>query len=187
MTKYIKEKFDPTTLESLADFICGDDQEMFPVYRSSSYLTKFFNNIGIFEQHDGSTRKWWVLDILNKISLEDLESVVLRLVDIREYKGDRENLKLAQKTMSDILFMENMDITLRGREPVIVSLDVSNNPIIENSSKVEFSEEEFLNKDFTENDISKLKLDGQIEVILKERISEARSNLKNKAHLSCFL
>lgn len=186
MVKYIKTKFDPATLDSIADFICGDNAEKFPEYRSSSYLTKFFNDIFIFVQHDGSTRKWWVLNVLENLSLEDLEKVILRLVDIREYKGDREKLKIAKKAMSDILFMENLDIVFKGRDPVIIPLDISNDPIIKNDKEVSISEEEFLNKDFEENDISKLNLNGQIEIILKERVSEARKNLKVKSYLSCI-
>ena len=101
MAKYLRQKFDPATLDSLADFICGDDQEKYPEYRSSGYLTRFFNNIGINIAHDGSTRKWWVLEVLKQLSLNDIEKVVLRLVDIREYKADKNKLQIASKIMSE--------------------------------------------------------------------------------------
>ncbi len=137
MSKYIKEKLDPATLECLAEFICGDDNNKFPIYRSSSFITKFFQDIYIFEKHDGSTRKWWVLEVLKKLSIDDLENVILRLVDIREYKGDIENLKMAQKSMSDILFMENLDIIFKGKDPVIIPLNMDSNPIIKSYKKDE--------------------------------------------------
>ncbi len=37
---------DGQTLELLAEMICGDDQEKFPVYRSGSELTRFFQRVG---------------------------------------------------------------------------------------------------------------------------------------------
>lgn len=186
MARFFHQRLDPVTLDLIADFICGDDRARFPEYRSSSYLDQFFQSIGILAFHDGSTRKWWVLDTLKHLSLEDIEKVVLRLVDIREYKGDREKLEVARKTMSDILFMENMDVIFQGRDPVFVPLKIGNRPIIHNDGEMDLSEEDFLKKDFEENDISKLNLDSQVESVLKERISEARKCLKGKAYLSCI-
>ena len=187
MPRYIKEKFDPVTLEIIAEFICGDDDERFPIYRSSSHLTPFFKNIGINVVHDGSTRKWWVLDVLNSLSLDDLEKVILRLVDIREYKGDKVLLDTACSAMTDILFMENMSVFFEGRDPVIVPLQKQKNPIIKtNQDFDDVSEEEFLKKDFEENDITKIGLDSVIEAILKERIQEAQKCVNNKIWLSAI-
>jgi hypothetical protein len=59
---------DASTKERIAEFICGDDATKFPVYRSSSYLTKFFKDIGINKTHDGSTRKWWTLNVINELN-----------------------------------------------------------------------------------------------------------------------
>lgn len=60
------------TLNELADMICGniertDRASNFP-YRSSSYLTEFFEDCDM-EQfvHDGTTRKWWVAEVLEEI------------------------------------------------------------------------------------------------------------------------
>ena len=39
---HLGRKLDPATLDSLADFVCGNDTERFPVYRKSSLLTDFF-------------------------------------------------------------------------------------------------------------------------------------------------
>lgn len=57
------------TINEIADMICGDESEYF-IYRSSSYLTKFFEECGLNYVHDGSTRKWWVADVLSKILSE---------------------------------------------------------------------------------------------------------------------
>jgi len=186
MPKYLKQNFDPATLDSIADFICGDDKERYPEYRSSNFLTRFFNNIGINVTHDGATRKWWVLEVLRSLNVSDLEKAVLRLVDIREYKADKQKLELASKSMNEILFMENLMVTFSGKDPIITSLPVSINPIVI-TSQPSHSEEEFLKKEFEANNISKLGLESAIETILKERLGEARQGLTSKAPLSSVI
>lgn len=49
--------------------ICGnysEDETVFP-YRSSSYLTEFFQDADTDYAHDGSTRKWWVAGTIEEI------------------------------------------------------------------------------------------------------------------------
>lgn len=66
-------KFKPRSLGQIADLVCGnadpDETAYFP-YRSSSYLTEFFEEIDTDFRHDGSTRKWWVADVLEQILAE---------------------------------------------------------------------------------------------------------------------
>lgn len=187
MATYLKNKLDSATLDALADFVCGDDREKYPEYRSSWYLTRFFQNININVTHDGSTRKWWVLELLKHLILDDIEKVILRLIDIREYKADRTKLEMAAKVMNDILFMENMSVTFQGRDPVLNPLKESSSPIVNIANVATDSEEEFLKKEFDENDITRLYLDGTIESILKERISESRQCLQCKSPLSSVI
>ncbi|WP_457492388.1 hypothetical protein [Tardiphaga sp. P5_C7] len=62
-------KFKKRTLDELADMICGN----FPaessnfVYRSSSYITRFFQDCELEYRHDGSTRGRWVSDVLETL------------------------------------------------------------------------------------------------------------------------
>lgn len=63
-------KFRPRTVQALADMICGNSEGEKPSlfkYRSSSYLTQFFMECDTDHKHDGSTRKLWVADVLEKI------------------------------------------------------------------------------------------------------------------------
>ena len=65
--------FKPSTLHRLADLICGNPVEGKPSlfrYRSSSYLTRFFEDCGTDYVHDGSTRNTWVRDRLVEILQE---------------------------------------------------------------------------------------------------------------------
>jgi hypothetical protein len=64
------------TLANIAVMICGDkDQKAGKhfMYRSSSRLTCFFADCDLYYVHDGSTRKYWVIDVLKKLNLEPAE------------------------------------------------------------------------------------------------------------------
>ena len=53
---------------NIARMICGDSPyTMFP-YRSSSYLTAFFEGLNMDYVHDGSSRYWWVRAILLELN-----------------------------------------------------------------------------------------------------------------------
>ena len=66
-------RFKRRNLEGLADLICGnlgpsdpapgEEPKYFP-YRSSMYITEFFQELDTDWTHDGSTRHRWVADVL---------------------------------------------------------------------------------------------------------------------------
>ena len=62
-------KLGNAALGNLARMICGDVpfNELFP-YRSSSYLTSFFEGVDLDYTHDGSTRYWWVRSVLAELN-----------------------------------------------------------------------------------------------------------------------
>lgn len=82
---------DPITKRKLAEFICGDDKSKHPVYRSSYYMTKFFQDIGINVSHDGTSRNPWTVNVVNNLNGTDLQKVILRLGSPRLYGGDWNN------------------------------------------------------------------------------------------------
>jgi len=66
-------EFKRRTLNQLADMICGNtiSEVDYFVYRSSKYLTEFFEDIDREEfVHDGSTRRDWVAGVLAQILSE---------------------------------------------------------------------------------------------------------------------
>ncbi|MCM0594062.1 MAG: hypothetical protein KA716_29320 [Gloeotrichia echinulata DEX184] len=67
-------KFKQRTLDRIADMICGNSEskseESFFPYKSSSYITKFFQDCDTEYKHDGSTRKVWVSSVLKEILTE---------------------------------------------------------------------------------------------------------------------
>jgi hypothetical protein len=63
-------KISAKSLGKLAEMICGDKdgpsrQPSFP-YRSSHFLTRFFQDINLPYMHGGTTRKYWVEEVLKK-------------------------------------------------------------------------------------------------------------------------
>jgi len=67
-------KFKSRTLSQLAEMICGNSgEDETPVfkYRSSYYLTEFFQDVDTEYQHDGTTRHRWVTDVLATILEEE--------------------------------------------------------------------------------------------------------------------
>src|SRR4051812_26795305 len=64
--------FRKRTLSQIADMICGNfsHEESLFRYRSSSYLTEFFQDCDTDFEHDGSTRDRWVADTLKAILAE---------------------------------------------------------------------------------------------------------------------
>lgn len=178
---------DEAVLDSLADFICGDDSSKYPIYRSSSYLTKFFTSVGIQAQHDGSTRKWWVLEVLKQLQAHQIEAVILKLVDFKLYKGDINSFRLAVQSMNSILLMENFEIGVDGTTPYIrrgrgiTFTDEDFKPLNSESE----GEAEFLKQQFPETvQIAELNLDAGLSDVLQSRIEEVRACPKELAPLA---
>lgn len=181
---HLGSTLDAATLDSLADFICGDNTEMFPVYRSSSYLTRFFQGLKINATHDGSTRKWWTLGILKQLQPGDLEKVILRLVDLREYKADKKALKLAVQSMNDILAIDNFKIGFHGAQPMLLRADPISFDEDELTKPATEDEADFLGKQFNDDiRIADLGLDAIITPYLQKRIDEIQATPKSKAPL----
>ena len=76
-------KFKDKNLRQISDMIVGDNKAF--KYRSSSYITRFFEDCDLDFVHDGSTRSHWTKDRLNEL-LEDPQPIVnalpSRFVDV---------------------------------------------------------------------------------------------------------
>ncbi|WP_440950692.1 hypothetical protein [Methanosphaerula subterraneus] len=112
-------KLNPSIISKLALMICGDDlySNIFP-YRSSYLLTNFFNSVGLDYQHDGTTKRWWVEDVLkelNEIDNQDnfdypsieITKIISQLLDPLEYLGDKGDPEKAVESMNQILSYQN--------------------------------------------------------------------------------
>lgn len=113
--------FKRRTLNQIADMICGNFQEnesFFP-YRSSKYLTEFFEDADTDFVHDGTTRASWVADTLVKILSEPTPSsnivpdsftrVIDRLMDPTEATNEDENRSSALRQLNAALAREGYE------------------------------------------------------------------------------
>jgi len=114
-------QFKKRTLMRIADMICGNfkAEESYFRYRSSSFITEFFQDCETEYEHDGTTRNYWVAEILRKIlegphpnastPPETFSRVIQMLMD----QGDAYNEESERKGALGIL---NAEIAREGFE-----------------------------------------------------------------------
>jgi hypothetical protein len=93
-------KFKQRSLMQIAELICGNrsqDEVCFFRYRSSKYLTEFFQDSDTDYIHDGTSRAYWVADVLKSI-LEEPQAnantppeTFSRVIRVLMDQGDAEN------------------------------------------------------------------------------------------------
>lgn len=88
-------KFKDRNLRAIAEMVIGD-AEHFP-YRSSSYITQFFDECDLDFVHDGSTRWWWTSERLSELLMEPqpgpnaLPERFVHLLRVLMHKSDAES------------------------------------------------------------------------------------------------
>jgi hypothetical protein len=116
------KSLDESTLEALAELICGDDG---PFYRKGWQLPRFFRNAGLnCPDHDGSTRKWWTLDRLREYNEDPLKirQVIQRLANPKEYVGQADIVNKVINQLNQILAVEGQRVSLDGIAPKIIEI-----------------------------------------------------------------
>lgn len=113
--------FKERTLRQIADMICGNfngDSSVFP-YRSSSFLSEFFEDCETDYRHDGTTRNWWVVGVLKEILAMPLigahmvpplfSTVIAQLMDPGDAQNDEPGRPKALAMLNDALKRENFE------------------------------------------------------------------------------
>ena len=160
----------------IAEFICGDDQAVAPIYRSSSKLTRFFHDAGLPRfVHDGSTRKWWVLDALKSSTPDELRQVICRLASPREYRGDADATRRAIEHLNHVLQLEGLRVELRGAQPIVVPIPIQFDLAPKNAPREL--------RPLPPPDFRALGLEPALAQLLKQRWDEAQICVEHKAHL----
>lgn len=131
-----------------------------------------------------------MLEVLQQLTPGELQKVVLRLVDRREYKRDRDQLSLALKPMSDILAMEDLGIEYSGARPISVpgSPTILSSEELSAEGSASRSEADFLERQFSDEiDVGKLSLDPVVTTILQARIDEVQACPARRCILARFV
>ncbi len=121
-------KFKRRNVEALADLVCGNlgadhpapgEQPRYFPYRSSMYLTEFFQELDTDWRHDGSTRHRWVADVLDSMLAEPHDGpthppeIFCRLVDQlmspSDATGEGPDRQIALEQLNEILVKEGFE------------------------------------------------------------------------------
>lgn len=119
-------RLDDTTLEAIAEIVCGAGDGSGGGYRSPGpYRTKpqiidFFRRVQVSPQGQSSTRKWFALESLQAINGKpELERVLLRLGSPKEYRGDADATFAVIDHLNQVLQVEGWEIVMLGVDPQI--------------------------------------------------------------------
>lgn len=165
------------TLERLADIICGDDKQFAPVYRSSWYLTRFFESIGFSGfKHDGTTRKWWVVECLKQCNNDDIQRVILGLASPKTYNGNIDKLRLAIKSLNEVIAIEGYLVEINGIKPLLIKIE----------PRLAYSDESLENKifKFDKPDFNSLGINHPFSSLLTNRWEEIEKCIQSRAFLA---
>ncbi|MFF3257427.1 hypothetical protein ACFYWP_42125 [Actinacidiphila glaucinigra] len=115
--------FDDSTLEEIAAMVCGDDAGM--KYRRGCELPGFLLRAGWdnVPDHDGP-RLRWVHDLLrerNEDAAGDVEAVILRLADRREYQQDPKEYTAVIGRLQEVLALEGLRIAYDNTTPTLTT------------------------------------------------------------------
>lgn len=117
----IKMKWRERTLDEIAQLICGngDPAKIFFPYRSSSYITRFFQEADTDYAHDGSNRDRWVSRTLAEILSEphaDAQTppdtfcrIIRTLMDPADARNERPERENALKVLNTALAREGFE------------------------------------------------------------------------------
>jgi hypothetical protein len=168
---------DGQTLDSLADMICGDGPK-YPVYRTGSDLTRFFQRVGFSNfSHDGSTRKWWTLGVLGQLTEKNLKAVILRLADPKEYRGNSQLVSQAIATLNELLMVEGLMIELDGVNPKLKEITPQ---FVEQTVEPEL-------KPLPPPDFLRLALEPGLGEILADRWAQAQRCVSVDAYIAAII
>jgi hypothetical protein len=121
-------KFRRRNLEALGDLICGNrtaglaqpgEEPPYFLYRSSMYITEFFQDLDTDWAHDGSTRHRWVADVLESMLTEPHDGpthppkvfcrVIDRLMDPSEALNEGPDRPNALRELNEVLAREGFE------------------------------------------------------------------------------
>ncbi|GLY33469.1 hypothetical protein [Kineosporia sp. NBRC 101731] len=125
-------QLDPNILEAVADVICGDDTS--PYYRSGPKISRLFSSAGW--KWAGTVeggRRAWVIEQLHdrRANPEDMQRLILRLADPREYLDDTPALDATIHDLNELLALEGIEIHFTEAGPALRTKSRTKNRLTE--------------------------------------------------------
>lgn len=113
---------DPRTIERLAELVCDYGG---PHERSTRALTRFLANAGWDVEHPGGARVPWVISEIQERN-EDraaIESLLVRIVDPREYDGGIGEAEGLVKPLNELLAADGIEVAHNGSRATVRTID----------------------------------------------------------------
>ena len=176
-------RLDDSTLEALAESICGSGEgtgggykSPLP-YRTKSQIIDFFRRAGTRPQGQSSTRKWFALESLQALNgTSDLDAVLLRLASPKEYRGDAVVTSSVTDHLNHLLRIEGLELVLIGVEP----------RLRQRKASASVSQPRHASLDASPN-FHRLVNDSSLADVLLSRWQEAQRCVRADAHLSAVV
>lgn len=171
------ERLDDNTLRQLGRIICGDDT---PYSRPTYELTKFLRDAGWtgVPEYEGGARRDWITERLRerRDHPDDIERVILRLCDQREYMGEPPSTAAEiARLINEFLVHEGYKVERPGGRPRIIECDPgSASPVTLASVTLRVT-------------MSQVVVDPQFAKILQGRLDEARTCTNNGCHVAAII
>ncbi|PJN02027.1 hypothetical protein CG740_16705 [Streptomyces sp. CB01201] len=167
---------DVNTLEELSRVISGDDHLY---YRKGYEIARFLEHAGWqrVPEYDGEYRREWTLARLTERREDptELEKVLLRLADPREYFDEPEQLPAVVSAVNAFLVHEGVRLENPGGRPRLVACDPSlAHPGSQGPVELRAAMTDLIS-------------DQQMATLLQHRLDEARTCYANGAHVAAMI
>ncbi|MEU6922208.1 hypothetical protein [Streptomyces sp. NPDC046631] len=167
---------DGNTLKELARVICGDDHLF---YRRGFEIAQFLENAGWrnLPEYDGEYRGEWALQLLTerRESPTELEKVLLRLADAREYLEEPGVLPTVVDAVNTFLVHEGFRLENPGGRPRVVACDPTMaHPGQQASVELKATMAEIIRE-------------PRMAALLQRRLDEAHTCYANGAHVAAII
>lgn len=172
----VLSQLDGNTLKELAHVICGDDHLY---YRRGFEIAQFLENAGWRDvpEYEGEYRSEWALQQLTarRESPTELEKVLIRLADAREYLEEPALLPTVLNAVNTFLVHEGFRLENPGGRPRVVVCD---------PAMAHPGQQAPVELKATMADIIR---EPRIAALLQRRLDEARTCYANGAHVAAVI
>jgi hypothetical protein len=170
------------TLEKLRQLVNEETE-----YRSGPKLVEFFNQLGFSDSYGQGFPSRWVytderLGLIN--GTPELDKCIRHVLAPINFIGKFQKLDEHIRDFNQYLTFDKWQVVRSGSDITFQKLD---KVIIDEGIEGKATENEFLNREFTDIDVSKIGLEGVVTDVLQQRIREIEKCFSGEAYLAVIL
>lgn len=175
----LAERLAPETLEQIADFLIGWGDD-FPINRRAEDLNLFFERLGIQSDAERGDRKPWLVEFLEDLQPLEVEKVVIKLADLRTYRGRAEDLESATTFLNSALKAEGFEISFLDGRPKLIERTLTDLNGFGESEKDRFLRRK-IDVDLAVKDLA---IESALAAVIQQRVDEAETASEQKLPLA---